>query len=473
MSKIHAVRKLLVTLFLSVFSVFVFTSLASAQQAAETVESSQGMEAPSKLIAEPDYYPPPISEPGFLGQDHKYTVVFRGNGEAVVSARIVFTNKGEESLEEIGLRVPRVEPRDISVYQVVMQGRCIRYETRIFDPDTRTYNPQVCAEYADPDYYQSYGSAKYQKADYELDIDTLKITLPNKIAANASGSFFVYFRAMGYAGKDIFGAYEYTFESMKAEDDIRNLQIGISTDSDLILKGVKGEVSYRYEAPALGSLESAGASFAPQKSAAIDTYVSQIGRGRVAKTASNLAPLESYTVTGAYASSRIKLYGKPIALVVGVLLVLGAIIAAIVRYALKKLRKVKVEAKDTTTEKRIKISTSSGLILASLGLSFVSSLLIVGYTFGIYVVGSLLDSIVGYQFQAIFALFLVVISFIIYAVLVFAPSVYLGVKKGISWGIATLVFTVIWLMFFIVVGIFIILLFGRSSRNSLFPLIDL
>src|SRR3990172_5741276 len=89
-------------------------------------QESESSGASSQMIA-PDFVPLyPGGEPGFLGQDHAYTVVFRGNGEAVVSARVVLTNKGEEPLSEISLRVPFVEPKDVFVYQVIREKRCAR-----------------------------------------------------------------------------------------------------------------------------------------------------------------------------------------------------------------------------------------------------------------------------------------------------------------------------------------------------------
>ena len=115
-------------------------------------QESESSGASSQMIA-PDFVPPyPGGEPGFLGQDHAYTVVFRGNGEAVVSARVVLTNKGETPLSEISLRVPKMEPKDVFVYQVIREKQCARYGISVYDPATRTY-PQVCEEYADPDYY--------------------------------------------------------------------------------------------------------------------------------------------------------------------------------------------------------------------------------------------------------------------------------------------------------------------------------
>ena len=50
-------------------------------------------EPASSGVAIPDIYPLPPTQPGFLGQDHFYTVTFRGNGEAVVALKVALTNK--------------------------------------------------------------------------------------------------------------------------------------------------------------------------------------------------------------------------------------------------------------------------------------------------------------------------------------------------------------------------------------------
>src|SRR3989338_11193637 len=93
------------------FGTFLVTAcfvLFSSSLNAQSQDQSSG---PTELKLAPDYILPPQTEPGFLGQDHNYTLVFRGNGEAVVSAKIAFTNKSESPLTELKLRIPRVEPR--------------------------------------------------------------------------------------------------------------------------------------------------------------------------------------------------------------------------------------------------------------------------------------------------------------------------------------------------------------------------
>ena len=76
--------KRLVLLFSSLAILLLPATEVFAQTDSQTVDSSEGVSKES-LIAPDTLYPPyPGSEPGFLGQDHSYSVVFRGNGEAVV-----------------------------------------------------------------------------------------------------------------------------------------------------------------------------------------------------------------------------------------------------------------------------------------------------------------------------------------------------------------------------------------------------
>ncbi|OGM02516.1 hypothetical protein A2115_00850 [Candidatus Woesebacteria bacterium GWA1_41_8] len=401
-------------------------------------------------VARPDIFPLPNPEPGFLGQDHSYSVTFRGNGEAVVSLKVVLSNKAEQPLKNISLRIPKVEPREIFVYQVLKEPTCIRYLT-----------DNSCAETQEPDYYGYYWSkARYQKAESTYSGDTLEISLPQAIAANKSGSFFVYFRAMGYAKKNLFAAYKFNFETLKVEDDIRNLTVGISTDSDLVLRGAQGEVNYRFEDAAV-SLRAVGGG-AASESSAIDTFYSQIGYGTLVKIASSLAPLESYRVSSSFADSRIKLYGKEIAIGLGIVLLVVIGVAAFIRWVLLKTRRI--EAASTGID-------SKALLLSS-GVSFGSALLVSGYTFLAVVAATYLTRSISYDMQAPLMIFIVVISFAVYALFLFAPGIYLGVKKGIGWGIITVFLTIIWLVILLGLGLllFVLLKGPQGYPGPILPL---
>ena len=430
-------------------------------------EEPQSIDAGSSLIA-PDYFPPyPGPEPGFLGQDHSYTVTFRGNGEAVVSARVILTNKEELPLSELSLRVPKVEPKDLFVYQVIRDKQCVRYGVSIYDPATRSYPPQICDEFQDADYYNYYGSAKYQKANFVYDGDTISVTLPTAISPNKSGSYFIFYRAGGYTSKNIFGAYKYDFETLKVNDDIRSLNVAIDVDSDLVLKGAQGEVQYRFSDVTELTFKGVGGA-APLASGAIDTFYSNIGYGRIIKTATNLAPLESYTVGGSYAKNRLALYAKEAGIAVAAIVVFVLVIVLISRRIYSQFLKKEIKA-----EKASGVVGNAGHLAISVSVGFVSSFVISGYTVVVILLGEVITRSISYQYNSVFVLSLVLISFGVYGLLLFGPAFYIGIKKGVGWGIATSIATIVWLTIFLVIAFGVIFLTGKSSYpGPITPLLE-
>ena len=257
------------------------------------------IKAPSVAAQETNMMPfrPPDTTP-ILGQEHAYSVMFRGNGDAMVTMRATFTNEEEGPINILSFRIPRVEPRRVSAFQIIRDQ--------------------------ESDYFQWYGQAKYQKAKTEFTGDTLTVSLPQSIKPGKSGSVLIVFSATGYAKRNPFGAYSYTFETFKVADvSVSKATVGVSVDSDLVLAGAKGTVNYRFNeadtmSMALGSEKMAVSS--PQ----LDQMYSQVGYGTITKNTSNLEPLESYTLKGSFADNILRLYAN------GILIGLGIFIAAIV-----------------------------------------------------------------------------------------------------------------------------------------------
>ena len=425
-------------------------------------------------IAKP-IYPGDYQQGAFLGQNHAYSVVFRGNGEAVINARIVVANSTDKPLKELILRIPNVTATGIYAFQIFKERQCVRYGEILMDPLTGRYPPATCAEYQDPDYYNdySYYNAKYKKAEYEYKNDSLTLEIPEPIAVNKAGAFFVYFRASGYTKKDAYGAYDYVFESLQAEDSVRNLNIGISTDSDLFMKDVKGEVNYRFQdvSPSIAKLGGGGGEMGIASSA-LDSYISSIGQGSIYKSASNLAPLESYKVEGSYANSRVKLYGKEI--VIGLLVVLGLlalfviVMMIIIRLLKKPTNSTKKEVKEDKEvqekPKNVEIISNGRMFTVVTLIGFIVSLLITLYTVLVVALGTIISSSISYQLQGLITLVLVIISILVYLLLIVTPGIFLGIKKGVGWGIGVVVSTVLWLTFWVVIIIVAVLIFGGNER---------
>jgi len=442
--------------------------LSLAQQTDQSTEPAE-----SGMIA-PDFVPrPPERKPlPFAGQDHKYSVILRGNGEAVITLKVALTNTYSENtdLSQVALRLPlRITPSDIAVYQIIAQGYCTRYEERVYTPGVSSYYSPRCMEYSEPDYYNYYGGGKYQRARYIYSGDTLLVTLPVPISPENTGAFFVYFRAIGYAKRNLAGAYKFDFETLKTNSSINQLNIGISTDSDLYLKGAKGQVEYRVaDTSAIMKMEAGAA--APMANSAIDRVVSQIGQGTIVKTASNLAPLESYKVSGMYANSRLKLYGKEILTALAIVLVILAIIFLVIRKILGLFAPVAVKK---TVASDVKKQENARLFLTSFGIAFVSSVILAGYSLLLLIVFSYLNyGYYDYQLAQLLRMGLIIFSFCIYSVGLFIPGIYFGYKRGMGWGVLTVVLTVGWLFFYLFIGAVIIFFFGYQQRSAIVPMMQ-
>lgn len=404
----------------------------------------------------------------FAGQNHNYSLVFRGNGESIVTLRVALTNTNEDSdLSEVTLRIPKiVDPKDLSSYQILVTPPCTRYEDRT-TPISYPYTPK-CVEYGEPDYYYYYGGGKYQKSKTEFSGDTLKVTLATPIAPNKTGSFFVYFRGFGFAKKDLFGAYKYDFESLKVEDQINQLMVGISTDSDLYLKGVKGEVDYRQAESSIALKAMPAADAEAVANPTIDRFVAQIGQGQITKTASNLAELESYKVEGMYANSRAKLYGRELTVVLGIIVFFVVLVLLVLRAIQKKHFK-----KDKDNSQAHKVTSDEGMkrLGVSVGISFAAALVTAGYSIAVYAIANALSNLVDYQYQAVVMILVIVISFAIYLLLLVGPAVYVGLKKGIGWGVGTFVMTIVWLILFAIVTVAVLFIFRNDKYYPPVPLV--
>lgn len=390
----------------------------------------------------------------FLGQDNYYSVNFRGNGEAIVTLKTVFMNTGDKALSTIDLIIPKVKPQDILAYQVIRGPQCIRYNLQTPFLQGRIM-PPTCLEYGEADYFQYLGTAKYQQAKYKIDGEKITINLPIAVEPNKSGSFILYYRAGGYAMSNFLGKYNFVFETLKATDKTRNLQVGINVDSDLYLAGGKGRVNYQIKN--FGTALRAAPTLAePVQNSQLDSFYQQIGQGQIIKNATDLQPLESYSVKGSFADSQWKIYGKQI--IAGIIIAIAAIIVLL---KLAKLLASKVsEAKPKTAQPQNHIV----LVVVT---SLVSSFLILGYTIGIIFLTALINNIGTFDsFVGLFVLFLILISVGVYIGLLVGPALLVGVKKGWGWGVAVFFATIFWLFIYFVIIVGILLIFSATGTQG-------
>lgn len=422
------------------------------------------------MILPPDN---PSNPQAFYGQDHAYTVTFRGNGEAVVSLRVAFTNTNDSKLSNLTFRVPRVDPKDIVSYQVYREPNCIRFQDIPYNPNVIPVPNKLptCLEYDEPNYYDIYwyGKISYKKADISYSGDTISITLPKSVEPMKSGSILLYYRALGYTKRATFGSYDYIFETLKTEDQIRNLQVGITTDSDLYLKNTDSKVQYRFDpkfSAAQGMMNESKVAMAnPQ----FDQYYQQIGQGSIVKTATYLQPLDSFSVKGAFADSLIKLYLGKIITVIAVVLIFVVLLGYGISRIIKHFKKSDTsKTNDVSQNTTSNTHSKTGLnVLLMILLSFISSIFVAGYTVFVFLFGNSMSSWYYSEFNSLIVLFLIILSFGIYPVLLLGPSVFMGIKKGLWWGVGTFCLTLLWITMCIFI-LFSYMILARV-RNDYYP----
>lgn len=408
--------------------------------------------------------PPPQTSLPF-GQNHYYTVTLRGNGQAVVYLKTIFSNTNEASLSAVQITFPQT-PQTFAVFQAHREPQCLFYKP--LPANNSISQPDDCQQYQEPDYLYGWGNTTYHKAQYIFNGNTATITLPKSIHPNGNGSLVIAYVSPYIAKKNIFGAYQFTFETAKINEIIQSLQVGINTDTDYYLKGAKAGINYQQpDVSRMPSAESfAGGSIS---STQFDQVYNQIGQGNMTKSATNLQPSESYTVKGVYANSKIKLYGKE--LIIGSLLALVILTIAVfgLYWAVKKMSGLKSKTQTENQQSSVKNKT----FIAVIGASFGASIFIVLYTFGLY----LFSSYFGQMFQfysynfayPILLILLTIISLSIYSVFLFVPGVFIGLKRSIAAGVLTIVLTILWLVIHGIVLTGIFFLFFQKTYPQPIP----
>jgi len=253
------------------------------------------------------------------------------------------------------------------------------------------------------------------------------------------------------------------FDSLKVHDNINGLTIGMNTDSNYVFKEAKGNVNYTtpqtiLATPAMKSADTTGVN------PSFSEFYNQIGQGTLVKNASQLAPLDSYTTKGSYADSQIKLYGQEITITVLVLLTVILSIFLIIKSVIKQL------AKPAQTENHQQAQVSNGkLFFIATGISFASVVLLTMYTFGTIFLANYISSLGYYQFTNFLMIFVFLISALVYLFFLFTPAIFLGLQKGIRWGIVTFGITICWTIIALFLALGIVFFFSTTNNSPIYP----
>lgn len=398
----------------------------------------------------------------FFGQNHSYTVIFRGNGEAIVYAKIAITNPDEKQLTEFSFEIPKVSPTEIAMYQMKLPQECVRYD----------YNSpgRPCLEWRDPDYTQGYyyygfgfreGQTEYQKIQFTKSGNLYRFTLPTPVEPYKSTAIVVAYAAKGYV-KESFGLFKFNFETIKVPSRIEQIRVVVDVDSDLFLKGKRAKVDYGVPAT-----EELAMPLVTLSSRDLDRVVGKIGSyGPLVKEAKNLSPNETFIVRGEYATKWFRLYLSSILLT---LLIIAAIFAGV--YFLAKFLKRRggqggqFEGKTSQQMTSRTQQSSIGILnLTNTLVSLLSAVLVVGLT---YLLRFLLESDLFYSvnIDPVFYIVGFITIILLYVLVIFGPAIIVAIKHGWKSLVSILIAEFLWFVIFIVIYL---VLFQSGVTSDIF-----
>lgn len=407
-----------------------------------------------------------------LGQNHYYSVVLRGNGEAIIYAKLVINNPEEKPLTGLSFEVPSGKAMEMVIFQQTLSQECVRYDYGS--------SSQKCMEYRDPDYnnyyYQSYHGAKaeYRKINFAQTGNLYQITLPYPVQPYKQTALIISYSVRGYVQKTL-GLYKFNFETLKVPTRIQQAKVAVDVDSDLLLKGKKGQVTYSQDFTKSSTLEAGLA--ADTSSRSMDRIVSSIGSsGPIIKVAKNLSPEETFIVKGEYAKTWFRLYLRSIATTI---LFLGVILAGIhfvPRYWRKRkfpwfgkftaqMPVQKIKKEDIVQQGQPPLGRVSSKLFSAThaGVGLLSVILVIGITLVIKFIANNLP----FYPDELTAIVLVIIIGLMYILAVFGPAILLATKHGWKALLVTLMAEVAWLM--ILAILYIVLFANKTNRSSSSP----
>lgn len=385
-----------------------------------------------------------------FGQKHSYSVIFRGNGEAITYAKLVIPNQEKQALTEFSFEIPKVDVSEIIMYQMKLPPECVRYDYE------KPSNP--CLEYRDPDYGQDYyyygGSqqAEYTRVKYTKAGNIYNLNLPNPIEPNKSTAIIVSYSTKGYVNES-FGLYQFNFKTIKVASRIQDIRVAVDVDSDLLLKGQQSSVSYN------DSLVSSDAipSSTGIASRELDRVVSSIGNsGIIIKESKSLAPNETFNVKGEYAKNWFRLYLNEIIITIIVIVIIIFIIYIISKYINSNYNNISTES-DKKQDKTSSIANKNSIHLFNLTnilVSFVTAVLLII----VNIVFRILNQYNSWQsliYDPTFSSLISVITNLVYSFIILAPAIIVGLKRG--WGDALSIIILQFIWFILILSLYLIL----------------
>ncbi|MBI4918911.1 hypothetical protein HY837_03210 [archaeon] len=370
------------------------------------------------------------------GTNQYYSVVFDGEGEAAVAAKLTFQNYGNEVIKEITLKIPG-SVRLINAVQEIQKVEKVCNYTRRACPEIYKWDDyykdckEVCDSWSDR-YNNEY--LPLEKNEVLLaDSKEIKFVLTDSIKPQETGTIILYYKVNGYANKSL-GVYNFKFQTIKSDFDVSYVRVSMNLAEDLILKGGSSNVNYDAK---LGGFE--GALYS--KTSELSVYSSYIeSQPGFVKEARELDPEENFKVEGSYSRSWFLLNFWKVSITV-------LVIAGVLLFVLKYFKKMKL--------KKRKNNVFVEALIASLISSSATTLL---WYLGAKSI-ELMDRFF-YAFSSMWSVLMVLTGFLLLLFIILLPALHIGKKYGLIAGAITLIST---LFLVVVMSLVLAIFLGNTT----------
>lgn len=391
-----------------------------------------------------------------IGQEHSYDVYVRGNGEALVAARVVVNNTQEQNMETVTLETPDgVSVSELHAAQELRPPKCI-------DERNRYRDDEECQEFRPPDYSNAYSyryNSKFQRVSIDESNGAITVELKEAIEPNTNGAFLLSFVTRDFVDTSAFGnAFNFNAKSLKADQRITKASMAVYADTDYRIRGAESDVDYASVTEGSRGLQSASPDSAVESST-LQNFSRRVGRqGQVNKTAQALAPGDVMEVDGFAAQSWWRLNLVKL-LIIG--LIAAGVIAGLVYWWRRSgasgrsddehgrnhepTEQKKKPAESQTTHPQT-ARNHGRLYIISILLGLVSALAVMGVSALLLNMEDLFS-----RRSELLSMLQVLAVIAAYLFVFLAPPIFAGIRYGLRWGLLTVGISLLWMVLLVAI----------------------
>ncbi|MBU0980775.1 MAG: hypothetical protein KJ709_08280 [Nanoarchaeota archaeon] len=386
-----------------------------------------------------------------------YSVVFDGEGEAIVTLRLMIQNTEETDIGRVNVELPGEFITFFGVMQETsgydketcqewtsgcveygqgqtcveydFEGECVKYERPCLNEG------QVCSRYSTTRVNENVFRKIDVVPEQYSDSIVIPIELLSPIKSNGQTNILMMYKAEGFVDSTV-GLHKFAFETAKLQYMTSNMRVAVNVQDGLRLKGTSARVNYE---PSFGMFSKVmeAESLTADQARSVYSYSNNIMyQSGYVKTATYLDPHESFTVKGKYARSWGRLY-------LGSIVLWTLVGAAMIAFLVYGSRKIMGAHKG----KVVSHSEKNRFIVPFLGGLFTAIIVALIWVVSIVIIYTISKAFGTPFFGLILVLFTIMITL---AVMIGAP-IFIGSKFGPATGVFIMLSMLGWLFLFSVI----------------------